>query len=239
MQAQGEEEDLKGSVPNMVLGQHLGRPSSSAIKLPLYFKLQGNRDPGWLWPRRCWGGVSIHTTTQSTNSSPKRRSFLHISVSTNTNLLNSEWRHVVKMPHSWHSTRNKSFTGMCLQYTGFQMLLPRRVGFVTSVTAEEGEIWEANYLPSTENKPWASWPLPRWAPFRWAGDFYIEFLYLLIKFRSAEARVVFKTQWTPCQLMPNLNHSQIRLRAPAEPPFNFCEIHGAPNSFSWKPPVPR
>lgn len=39
MQAQGEEEDLKGSMPNMVLGEHLGRPACSAIKLPLDFKL--------------------------------------------------------------------------------------------------------------------------------------------------------------------------------------------------------
>lgn len=43
--------------------------------------------------------------------------------------------------------------GMCLQYLGFPMLLPRRVGFITSVTTEEGEIWEENYLPSAENKP--------------------------------------------------------------------------------------
>lgn len=55
----------------------------------------------------------------------------------------------------------------------------------------------------------------------------IEFL-----LRSVEARVVFKTQRTSCQLMPYLNHSQIRLRAPAEPTFNICEIHRAPNSFS-------
>lgn len=42
--------------------------------------------------------------------------------------------------------------GMCLQYLGLQMFLPRRAGFITSVTAEEGEIWEANDLPSAREQ---------------------------------------------------------------------------------------
>lgn len=43
--------------------------------------------------------------------------------------------------------------GVGLLYLGFQMLLPKSAAFIISVTTEEGEIWEANYLPRAENKP--------------------------------------------------------------------------------------
>lgn len=134
---------------------------------------------------------------------------------------------------------------MCLQYLGLQMLLPRRAGFITSVTAEEGEIWEANDLPSAREQA-----MDKLTPSKigsipmTVSCWFLYWISLLTNkteflLKSAEVRVVFKTQWTLCQLMPNLNHSQIRLRPPAEPTFTIHEIHRAHNSFPWKPPVPR
>lgn len=78
LQAQGEEEDLKGSVSSLVLGEYLGSPVSSAITLLFAFKLlMGKQIPKLALTQGDAGQEpSILTTTearQSTNDSPEAK----------------------------------------------------------------------------------------------------------------------------------------------------------------------
>lgn len=59
MQAQGEEEDLKGSVPSLVLEEYWGSPTSSVIILLFAFKLLRGKHITQVGSdtRGCWGGA--------------------------------------------------------------------------------------------------------------------------------------------------------------------------------------
>jgi len=56
--------------------------------------------------------------------------------------------------------------GTGLQDLGSQMPLPRRAGFVSSITIDEGEVWEANGLSNARDQamgradPFQEWLRP-------------------------------------------------------------------------------
>ena len=86
LQAQGEEEDLKGSVPSLMVGEYLGSPASSAITFLFAFKLlMGKQIPRLALTQEDAGEeLSILTARQSTNDSPQAKTlsphFCHQSI---------------------------------------------------------------------------------------------------------------------------------------------------------------
>lgn len=92
------------------------------------------------------------------------------------------------------------------QYLGSQMLLPRRAGFVSSVTADGDESWEARGLSREREQatgrafPFQEWLYPKAADFRAKISnlqITIEFLHGL-----AEVRVIFKIQGATLPVKP-------------------------------------
>lgn len=74
--AQGEEEDLKGSVPSLVLGEYLGSPASPAITLLLAFKLLTGKQTARLALTREDAGEELSTPKYSlTPGSPQAKTF--------------------------------------------------------------------------------------------------------------------------------------------------------------------